>query len=99
MKTVIETPTFTKQASKIWGDEEKEDFITWIATHWNEGDVISGSNGARKVRWARQGGGKSGGGRVIYFYLDENDALLLVAAYPKNRRETMKGHEVRGLKQ
>lgn len=40
MRTVIETPTFQKQANRIWADEERLQFITWIAEHADAGDGI-----------------------------------------------------------
>ena len=99
MKTVVEGAVFRKQAERIWKDHEREAFIDWIALHWMDGSVIRVGQGARKIRWSRQGSGKSGGVRVIYFYLDEDDALLLAAVYTKSDRSTMKGHEARGMKQ
>lgn len=45
--------------------------------------MIPGADGARKVRWSRSGLGKSGGARVIYFNLTEQEVVLLVAAYAK----------------
>jgi hypothetical protein len=53
------------------------------------GDVIQGADGARKVRWSRAGSGKSGGARVIYFNLTEQEVVLLVAAYAKADRNNM----------
>ena len=67
MRTVIETPTFQKQAERIWPDAERFDFIGWIAANPDAGDVVPGADGTRKVRWKRAGTGKSGGARVIYF--------------------------------
>jgi hypothetical protein len=51
MYTVIETPTFQKQAEKIWTESELMEFINWIAENALVGDVIPGAQGARKVRW------------------------------------------------
>ena len=64
--TVIETPIFQKYAAEIWQDDEREEFIAWIAGHPEAGEVIQGTGGLRKVRWSRQGMGKRGGARVIY---------------------------------
>ncbi|HEY0955333.1 MAG TPA: DNA-binding protein [Roseateles sp.] len=83
MRTVIETPTFQKQAAKLWDDAERVEFIDWIAAHPTAGDVIPGAEGARKVRWSRSGSGKSGGARVIYFNLSDEEVVLLVAVYAK----------------
>ncbi len=71
MRTVIETPTFQKQAHRIWAEEDRLQFITWIAEHADAGDVIPEADGARKVRWKRAGGGKSGGVRMLYFNLTD----------------------------
>lgn len=95
MRTVIETPTFQKQAAKSWSDEERLTFIAWIATNPEAGDVIPGAEGARKVRWHRPGVGRSGGARVIYFNLVEDEVLLLVAAYAKAERENILPKDIR----
>ena len=84
MFTVIETPIFQRQASHVWSQDERHAFIDWIAQNSNVGVVIPGAEGARKVRWALQGKGKRGGARVIYFNLNENEVVLLVAVYAKS---------------
>lgn len=89
MRTVIETSTFQKQAEKLWTEDERLAFIDWIAANPLAGDVIPGADGARKVRWSRAGSGKSGGARVIYFNLTEQEVVLLIAAYAKTDRDNM----------
>jgi len=79
MRTVIETPTFQKQAEKIWAESERLAFIDWIAANPLSGDVIPGADGARKVRWGRAGSGKRGGVRVVYFNLSERGEVMLYA--------------------
>ena len=95
MRTVIETPTFQKQADKLWTQDERLAFIDWIAENPLAGDVIPGADGARKVRWSRGGSGKSGGARVIYFNLTEQEVLLLIAAYAKTDRANMLAAEIK----
>lgn len=97
MRTVIETPTFQKQADLIWTENERLEFIAWIAAHPEVGDVIPSAEGARKVRWKRAGTGKSGGTRIIYFNLVDDEVVLLVAVYAKAERENMTAKEVKGL--
>jgi len=94
VRTVIETPTFQWQAEKIWSENERLAFIGWIAQNPLAGDVIPGADGARKVRWNRAGSGKSGGARVIYFNLTEEEAVLLVAVYSKANRSNMAPSEI-----
>jgi len=50
VRTVIETPTFQRQAEKLWSEDERLAFIDWIAANPLAGDVIPGADGARKVR-------------------------------------------------
>lgn len=95
VRTVIETPTFQKQATKLWTEDERFEFIDWIAANPLAGDVIPGADGARKVRWSRSGSGKSGGARVIYFNLTEQQVVLLVAAYAKADRANMLPAEIK----
>lgn len=95
MRTVVETPTFQKQAEKVWSEDERLSFIDWIAVNPLAGDVIPGAEGARKVRWGRAGSGKSGGVRVIYFNVTEEEIVLLVALYAKAERENLSTSEIR----
>jgi hypothetical protein len=94
VRTVIETPTFQKQADAIWTTQEREAFIDFIAENPDAGDVIPGADGARKVRWQRQGTGKRGGARVIYFHLVGDELVLLVMVYAKAERTTVKPKDI-----
>jgi len=94
MRTVIETPTFQKQAANIWHEDERHAFIAWIAENPDVGDVVPGADGARKVRWVRKGMGKRGGARVIYFHLVDDEVILLVMAYAKTKRENALPKEI-----
>jgi len=95
MKTVVETPSFRKQADEIWSEDERFAFISWIAEHPDAGDVIPGADGARKVRWTRQGTGKRGGVRVIYFHLVDNELVLLLMIYAKAVRTNVKTKDIK----
>lgn len=53
------------------------------------GDVIEGTGGARKMRIQLEGRGKSGGGRVIYLDVFEQEHLYLLFAYPMNVQENL----------
>ena len=95
MRTVVETPTFQKQAAKLWTEAERLEFIDWIAANSLAGDVIPGADGARKLRWSGGGSGKSGGARVIYFNLTEQQVVLLAAAYAKADRSNMLAADIK----
>lgn len=84
MLTVVETPTFTADAKHIWTEEERGAFCSWLAANPEAGDVIPGSGGCRKVRWAASGRGKRGGARIIYFNRLSEDEIWLLLIYTKN---------------
>lgn len=50
MYTVAETDKFIEQAKTIWTDDEKSDFITFLASNPLAGDVIPKTGGFRKLR-------------------------------------------------
>lgn len=60
-----------------------------LLTNPQEGDVIQGTGGARKLRIQLKNSGKSGGGRVIYLDVFEKENLFLLFAYPKNVQENL----------
>jgi hypothetical protein len=51
--TVAETPLFQRQATDVWDEHEREDFVNFIARNPEAGDVIADTGSVRKVRWGR----------------------------------------------
>lgn len=98
LPTVIETETFRRRAEKLLTLDEREEISVMLAKNPNAGVVVPGSEGARKVRWAVAGGGKSGGVRVIYVNITEEGVIFLMNVYAKNERENMPGFEIRKQK-
>jgi len=85
MHTVIETPTFTAQARKSKISRAEVQRITdIIAFNPTAGDILEGTGGARKVRIALPGKGKSGGYRVITFYTTADNPIFLVGIFTKD---------------
>ena len=62
--------------------EEQGELHTMISQNPDIGDVVPKSGGVRKVRFARQGGGKSGGVRVIYYNRLENGKIFMLCKHP-----------------
>lgn len=96
VRTVIETPEFKKQAEALWTEDERMEFVCWIAAHPLAGDAIPGAQGARKVRWGVAGRGKRGGVRVIYWNLSSRGEIVLVMIYAKNDRASVAPNDVQG---
>lgn len=87
--SVVETPQFSRQAESVWTEKERTGFIDFIARNPEAGDVIPETGGVRKIRWGRQGSGKRGGVRVIYFYHNARFPLFLMAVYAKAMQEDL----------
>jgi hypothetical protein len=85
--TVVETLQFVRQAEDVWTEAERLEFVDYIARNPEAGDVIPETSGVRKVRWRRQGTGKRGGVRVIYFYHNLATPLFLLMVYAKAVRK------------
>ncbi len=97
MQTIVELPTFTRKAQKMLTPEEYGELLAYIAYHPETGDVIRGSGGFRKLRWALGNRGKSAGVRTVYFYHDETKPILMVAIYGKNERTNLSKAEINEL--
>jgi len=90
MLTVIESPEFIAWSAKVWGDDERVEFIDWISENPLAGDVIPGAGPLRKVRWSRQGVGKRGGARVIYFNRLASGEVVLLLVYAKAKFDNLR---------
>lgn len=98
MLTFVEDPNFTAAAAKILSAEEINDLMVLLYKTPEAGDVIRGSGGCRKLRFAAKGKGKSRGARVIYFYRMSAGEILLLAIYTKGERENLTAAEIETIK-
>jgi len=84
LQTVVETPEFINRVKECMDDEARIQFIDFIAKNPLAGEVVTGTGGARKVRWqSNTHSGKRGGTRIIYYYHDEDMPIYLFTAYKK----------------
>ena len=54
---MVETVAFARRADKLLTLEERDKLMAFLATHPTAGDLIEGTGGVRKVRFAAQGKG------------------------------------------
>ncbi|MEW8185177.1 MAG: type II toxin-antitoxin system RelE/ParE family toxin [Candidatus Thiodiazotropha endolucinida] len=93
MLTIAETAPFQRKICRLLSSDELSDLIAYLSEHPNSGVLIKGTGGIRKLRWARQGGGKSGGIRIIYYFHNESMPLYLLAAFGKNEKANLSTEE------
>jgi len=63
--TVLQLPKFKAEATELIGADGIETLAVYLIDHPDAGDVIPGSGGVRKLRWAAKGKGKRGAARII----------------------------------
>jgi hypothetical protein len=83
LNSVIETPHFSQEINGLLADAELKALVNHLAAYPLDGDLVQGTGGVRKIRWARAGRGKSSGMRVIYYYHSERLPLFLLTAFAK----------------
>ena len=86
MQTVVETPTYLKAAQAFYSEADRDAIVRAIAAYPEAGDLMSGTGGYRKLRFARSGMGKRGGARVIYLYGGEDLPIFLITVYAKSEK-------------
>jgi len=83
---IKETSVFTRRIQKILDAESYRLLQLRLLHRPDSGDIIQGSGGIRKIRWAPSGSGKRGGARVIYYWAVDADTVLMLFAFQKNER-------------
>ena len=86
---IVSLPGYESQVAASLNEEERMAMEFYIACAPEDHPVIPGSGGFRKARWARRGKGRSGGFRVVYFFLAEPGRIYMAAIYAKSRQETL----------
>ncbi len=86
MQTVVETRHFAARAEKFLSENQRNELIDFLATYPLQGDVLAGTGGIRKVRFARSGRGKRAGVRVIYYYYNAEKPIFLLEIFGKNEK-------------
>ena len=95
MQTVAETPIFSRQADKLFDEDERRELIDFLAVNPAAGDEIPGTGGVRKLRFGALGRGKRGGARVIYYFGGTEIPVYALLAYAKSAKTNLTPAEKR----
>jgi mRNA-degrading endonuclease RelE of RelBE toxin-antitoxin system len=87
--SVLETSIFSRRADALLSVEERAELIDTLARDPQAGVVMPGLGGVRKLRFAPKGRGKSGGFRVIYYVLTDDEPILALLLYGKNEQSDL----------
>ncbi len=100
MQTVVETPDYLRDAKAAGvGEDERRSIVDYVAANPAAGDMIVGSGGARKIRFAAPGRGKSGGYRVVTYYGGGELPVFLLNIFKKGDRINLRKAEVNELRE
>lgn len=95
--TFIESSIFERVLPAYLDDDEYSELQQYLMQNPEVGEVVPGSGGVRKVRWARPGAGKRGGLRIIYFVRYRPNEFWMLTLYVKAKRDNVPAHILKQL--
>ena len=95
--TFIESSIFERVLPVYLDDDEYAELQQYLIQNPEASEVVPGSGGVRKLRWARRGAGKRGGLRIIYFVRYRPNELWMLTLDAKARRENVPAHILKQL--
>ena len=93
-----ESKAFSHRLERFLSDEDFRLLQVSLLLKPEQGKVIPGSGGLRKMRWALTGRGKSGGARIIYFWFTAQSVIYLLMIYAKNEQEDLTPEQLKLLR-
>jgi hypothetical protein len=93
----VETTLFSRLLPEYLDDEAYRGLQSHLVERPDAGAVIQRSGGVRKVRWAARGRGKSGGVRVIYYWIKADEQIFLLTLYGKGEKENLSAAELKRI--
>ena len=91
LQTVVETSAYLAAAKGVLSQDEKDQVVRVVAANPTAGAAIGG--GIRKMRFARAGGGKRGGARIIFLFAGEDVPVFLLTIFAKNEKANLTPRE------
>jgi len=96
---LVEAPAFTRHVSDYLDDDAYRELKNGLTNNPELGDLMPGTGGFRKLRWAdkRRGKGRRGGLRIIYYYFLSDQQIWLMTLYDKNEASDLTPREKKAL--
>ena len=89
----VETSLFTERIVQVMDDDAYGELQEHLTAHPDAGPIIVGSGGVRKIRWRGSNRGKRGGSRLIYYW-DNGYQILMLYVYLKKERENLTPEQI-----
>ena len=97
LTAVVETCAYLVRASCIMSDAERAHVVDVVAARPDAGVILAGSKGLRKLRIPLAGRGKSGGGRIVYWYQSPGFPAVLLWVFAKNEADNLTASQLKRL--
>jgi hypothetical protein len=96
----IEAPAFSRRRADCLDDDQFRRLQAELANNPEAGDLMPGTGGFRKMRWAdaRRGKGRRGGLRVIYYHFPSEHQIWLMTLYGKDEASDLTAQQKKALK-
>lgn len=96
---IVRLPSFERSAEGVIREEEVRTLEQALIGDPRAGDVLPGTGGVRKIRLARPGGGKRGGARVAYLYVEVKERIYLLLAFAKNEQANLTAQQKKRVRE
>ena len=93
----VESSVFKKLIDGIENGDIERTIKNEILKDPSKGDIIIGTGGFRKIRVGKEGKGKSGGYRIIYFDASEYEVVYLYLLIDKSIKVDLTGKDKKWL--
>lgn len=95
---VVSLPGYDKEIGKLLTTAERRALENDLAENPGIHPIVPGTGGVRKARWSRGSSGKSGGIRVIYYFMSHLGAIYMMRAYAKSVQQTLSAADKKLIK-
>ncbi|MEX0958781.1 MAG: type II toxin-antitoxin system RelE/ParE family toxin [Burkholderiales bacterium] len=97
MFTFIESSMFERVLPVYLDDDEYAELQQYLIQNPETGEIVPGTGGVRKMRWARPGTGKRGGLRVVYYLRRRPNEFWMLTLYAKAKNDNVPAHVLKQL--
>lgn len=89
---------FERTAAGILSEKDRRVLENELLENPKRGAIQRETGGVRKVRVATQGGGKRGGARIVYLYVEVRETIYFMLAFRKNVQANLTGAEKKEIR-
>jgi len=94
---VVETFVFTRLVCEFLPDDEYRRLQLALVLRPEQGLLVAGGQGLRKLRWGQPGRGKRGGLRVLYYWDKDAETVYMLFVFEKSKQTDLTSNQAKAL--